>query len=139
LGFRAGDAYEGPFPEDGDKEDGKPALPELSVRLQLDRTWVAPRPPRTTPPPPEPPASGSSRPSKKRPMFRIWGEASKRPQPEPGPRTFKEAAAARDDVALVRESLDGAAKAAPGELSLFPNILLEPKRSRRAARTRATL
>jgi len=61
-------------------------------------------------------------------MFRAWGEKAKRQQPEPGPRSPKEAAAARADVALVRAAPPTTKNT---ELSLFPNILLEPKKTRR--------
>ena len=120
-----GDAYD-PAENAG---DDAPGTPDLSARLQLDKTWVGPRPPM-----PEGEVRRAERPasrkSKKRPLFRGWGDRSKRaPRFDAAFLAAKEAADIARAVAEVRLAPPPAKKT---ELSLFPNILLEPKK--RAAR-----
>ena len=124
--LQKGDAYA----DDDRKENGAPALPELAERLQLDKTWVAPRAAQVDSRPATPERPPSSRKAKKRPLFRGWGDRSKRaPRFDAAFLAAKEAADIARAVAEVRLAPPPAKKT---ELSLFPNILLEPKK--RAAR-----
>ena len=129
--LQKGDAYA----DDDRKENGAPALPELAERLQLDKTWVAPRAAQVDSRPATPERPPSSRKAKKRPLFRGWGANSKRAASADA--AFLASKEASEVRAAIAEIHAAPPTAKTTELSLFPNILLEPKKKKDPALTLA--